>query len=90
MENASLKQTLDVLVKEKGAVEKKYETLSGKMSKLESQLNEEKQINKCLTDNQIFYKSKLTELEETMKRNDEAKNNVSFRNCEFLLVFFFF
>lgn len=77
-ENASLKQTLDALVKDKSVVDKKYETLNVKMNKLESQLNEERQMNKCLTDNQVFYKSKLSELEDNMKKNDETKNNVSF------------
>lgn len=43
------------------------------MTKLQSELNEEKELNKCLTSNQEIYQTKLNNLEETFKKANQEK-----------------
>lgn len=43
------------------------------MAKLQSDLNEEKELNKCLTSNQEIYQTKLNNLEENLKKSNQDK-----------------
>ena len=49
--------------------------LSAKVTKLQSDLDEEKELNKCLSSNQEVYQKKLTTLEETIKKTNQQKDN---------------
>ena len=48
--------------------------LSSKINKLQSDLEEEKELNKALTSNQEIYQSKLINLEDTVKKNSKEKD----------------
>ncbi|CAF0909803.1 unnamed protein product [Brachionus calyciflorus] len=67
-ENSKLKENLFQLTKEKNALEKKCSTLNTKLTKLQSEFNEEKEMNKCLSSNQEIYQSKLSKMEENLKK----------------------
>ena len=43
------------------------------MDKLQNELDEEKEMNKCLVNNQKIYQTKLTNLEEDLKAINEKK-----------------
>lgn len=72
--NSSLKENLAVLNKEKNTLEKKHSTFLYKFNKIQNDLNVEKELNKCLTTNQELYQSKLTNLEEKLKKSDQEKS----------------
>jgi len=48
--------------------------LTAKFNKLQSELTEEKELNKCLTMNQEIYQKKLATLEERLKNYDKDKS----------------
>lgn len=48
--------------------------LTTKYNKLQSELNEEKELNKCLTANQELYQTKLSTMEEKLKSFEQCKN----------------
>ncbi len=49
--------------------------MSAKVTKLQSDLDEEKELNKCLSSNQEVYQKKLVQLEETIKTTNQQKDN---------------
>lgn len=48
--------------------------LNTKLTKLQSELDEEKELNKCLSSNQEVYQSKLAKVEENLKRLGQEKD----------------
>ncbi len=42
---------------------------------MQTELNEEKELNKCLTSNQELYQTKLSNFEETFKKSNIEKDN---------------
>lgn len=72
-DNLKLKTNLQQITKEKTNLDKKYATLTTKFNKLQSELNEEKELNKCLASNQEIYQSKLVTLEDKLKKSDQEK-----------------
>ncbi len=48
---------------------------SAKVAKLQSDLDEEKELNKCLSSNQEVYQKKLNQLEETIKKTNQQKDD---------------
>lgn len=70
-EAKELKEKLNAALKDKTIMEKKMKKIKAQLTKLESTLEEEKQMNKCLTMNQEQFQSKLkqrdAELEEKAK-----------------------
>jgi BRCA1-associated protein len=51
--------------------------LTTKLNKLQSSLEEEQQINKCMTSNQNAYLIRLNEMEEKFKKSDKEKTLVN-------------
>lgn len=74
-ESVKLKENLNQLTKEKNNLDKKYTAITTKFNKLQSELNEERELNKCLTSNQELYQNKLAILEEKLKKSDEEKSS---------------
>ena len=77
-ENEQLKENVSQLGKEKANLEKKCAVLQTKLGKMQSELEEEKEINKMLRSNQEVYQTKLKTIEETMllmnkQKDDEIK-----------------
>jgi BRCA1-associated protein len=52
----------------------KKKKLTTKVNKLQADLEVEKELNKCLTSNQEVYQTKLTTLEENVKRLNKEKD----------------
>ncbi len=50
--------------------------LSTKLTKFQKDLEEERQMNKCLTSNQEIYQQKLVSLEERFIKVEQEKNKV--------------
>jgi BRCA1-associated protein len=73
-DNLKLKETLDSLNKEKQTFEKRCTLLNTKLSKIQNELNDEKELNRCLTSNQTAYQAKLNELEDKLKKSNDDKN----------------
>ncbi len=48
--------------------------MTTKLNKLQTEFTEEKELNKCLASNQELYQSKLTSLEESLKKNNHEKD----------------
>ena len=73
-ENAKLLESVGVLGKEKSGAEKKCTALSARVTKLQAELDEERELNKCLASNQDVYQRKLAALEESVKRLELDKD----------------
>jgi len=78
IENEQLKEHINQLSKEKVNLDKKCCTLQTKVNKMQSELEEEKEMNKMLRSNQEVYQTKLKTIEETMllmnkQKDDEIK-----------------
>lgn len=73
-ENADLKESLVQLNKEKNALEKKCSTLNTRLTKIQSDLEEEKELNKCLTSNQEAYQAQLSKLDEKLNKSNQEKD----------------
>lgn len=82
-ENETLKVVVDNLSKDKANLEKRCSLLTTKVNKLQASLEEEQQINKCMTANQTAYQAKLNEIEEKFKKSDKEKTLV---RSNFLLI----
>ena len=64
--------------------------LSSKVSKLQADLEEEKELNKCLIANQETNTNKLKKLEENLKRsNDEKESEISELKSQLKDIMFF-
>lgn len=73
-DNFKLKEEIETISKDKQVLEKRCTLLHSKLNKIQDELNEEKELNRCLTSNQIVYQAKLNELEEKLKKSNEEKN----------------
>lgn len=49
--------------------------MNTKLTKLQSELNEEKELNKCLSSNQEVYQTKLNQMEESLKKLTQEKDS---------------
>lgn len=49
--------------------------MNAKLTKIQAELSEEKELNKCLSSNQEAYQNKLTKLEENLKKLSNDKDN---------------
>lgn len=72
-DNNSQKEELNNLKKSKQQLEKKISQLSQKISKIQSNLTDEKELNKCLRNNQEEWSRRLVETEKSLKeiRNEK-------------------
>jgi len=61
------------VTKEKMALDKKVNQLSTKLNKMQSELKEERELNKCLRDNQVGWQMKITETESLLKELKTTK-----------------
>ena len=75
-DNEKLKESVENLSKDKANLEKRCTLLTTKLNKLQSSLEEEQQINKCMTSNQNAYQLKLNEIEEKFKKSEKEKTLV--------------
>ncbi len=50
--------------------------MNTKLNKLQTSLEEEQQINKCMTTNQNAYQNKLNDIEERFKKSEKEKTFV--------------
>ena len=73
-ERDELKANLLIVTKDKQNLEKKVNQLSTKLNKLQSELKEERELNKCLRDNQIGWQMKITETESLLKQLKSTKD----------------
>ncbi|CAI8029572.1 BRCA1-associated protein [Geodia barretti] len=80
-EKNGLEEKLAESERARKASDKKMQQLQQKLEKLSTQLNEEKQMNKCLSDNQRLWKDRVTMLEEkidiTIKQKEKHLENSS-------------
>ncbi|RWS28418.1 brca1-associated protein-like protein [Leptotrombidium deliense] len=72
-EKDKLESKYSNLVKEKQSLDRKITQLSTKLNKVSSELQEEKDINKCLQENQSLWNQKLQETEKQLKTLTESK-----------------
>ncbi|XP_022108834.1 BRCA1-associated protein-like isoform X2 [Acanthaster planci] len=70
-ERDKMEQCLQTAVKEKTGLERKCSQLSSRLSKITAELKEEKEMNRCLRDNQQLWQTKVMELEK--KCNEDSK-----------------
>ncbi|XP_072024584.1 BRCA1-associated protein-like [Amphiura filiformis] len=67
-------QAMSAAVKEKVALEKKCNQLSSKLNRVNTQLKEEKQLNKCLVENQHGWQEKLNAMETKLDEDSKKKD----------------
>jgi BRCA1-associated protein len=79
-EKNSLEEKLGEVEREKKTSEKKIQQLQQKITKLSTQLKEEKELNKCLSENQKLWKDRVTALEEkidvTIKQKEKEMGDL--------------
>ena len=73
-ERKELEQKLSVVTKEKTKTDQKVSQLSGKVSKMASELGEERQLNKSLRSYQAEWQKKLSEADTKAKEIEKQKN----------------
>ncbi|RWS16405.1 brca1-associated protein-like protein [Dinothrombium tinctorium] len=73
-EKEKLESKYSAIAKEKQAMEKKLNQLATKLNKVVAELEEEKEINKCLRENQSLWNQKLQESETQLKLLVEKKD----------------
>ncbi|KAL3856749.1 hypothetical protein ACJMK2_011472 [Sinanodonta woodiana] len=69
-----LKGTVRDLMQEKQQTEKKYNHIHGRLKKALQDLQEEREMNKCLLDNQHVWQKKVATLEVQIKEFNEKKD----------------
>ena len=74
-EKEKLEESCNTLSKEKQLLEKKLSSLTQKLNKISSELEEEKQMNKCLRENQNSWQVKLNEVQESTKKLIEKRDD---------------
>ncbi|GFN84785.1 Brca1-associated protein [Plakobranchus ocellatus] len=62
------------LTREKQSLEKKYNQLHARTAKVLMELQEERQLNKCLQENQQLWQGKVAALEERLKSSSETRD----------------
>ncbi|KAK3707696.1 hypothetical protein RRG08_050511 [Elysia crispata] len=65
---------LSEVTKEKQNLEKKYQQLHSRTTKVLAELQEERQLNKCLRENQQLWQGKVSALEERLKSSTETRD----------------
>ena len=74
-ERDRIETKLSLITKEKQTHEKKLNQVTAKITKVASELEEERQINKCLRENQTSWQQKLSESESRLKTLIEKKDH---------------
>ncbi|KAK7088267.1 BRCA1-associated protein-like [Littorina saxatilis] len=72
-EKGQVASRLSELTKEKHALDKKCTQMHGKLKKVLEELQEERDMNKCLMENQQIWQKRVTALETTVKDLTESK-----------------
>lgn len=70
----NLEQKLNELLKEKQALDRKCTQLNAKVLKLNGELKEEQEMNKCLRSNQLQLQNQLREEEKLFREKSEQKD----------------
>lgn len=73
-ERDRVEQQLQLLIKEKGLIEKRFASVNTKLKKITSELKEEREINRCLRENQKPWQEKVTTLETALQQIQETKD----------------
>ena len=73
-ERDELKTNLLTVSKEKQVLDKKVNQLTTKLNKIQSELKEERELNKCLRDNQIGWQMRITDTESQLKELKTTKD----------------
>ena len=73
-ERKELEQKLSVASRERAKTDQKISSLSGKVSKMASELGEERQLNKSLRSYQAEWQKKLSEADTRAKEMEKQKN----------------
>ncbi|XP_077995910.1 BRCA1-associated protein-like [Glandiceps talaboti] len=69
-----LEKRLSSLVKEKQSYDKKCSQLTTKLTKVNTELKEEKELNRCLRENQHLYQSQKQDVETKLKQIQQEKD----------------
>lgn len=64
-------QHLAQVIKEKQVAEKRTNLLTAKVNKMVTELEEEREMNRCLRENQIEWQTRVTDLEQRLAKKDE-------------------
>jgi BRCA1-associated protein len=75
-EKEELEDKIEEQEKERKDREKKINQLHGRLTKVLTELQEEKELNKCLTGNQKLYKDKIDSIEAVMNESLKKKDQV--------------
>lgn len=67
---AELQEKFNQLAKDRSALEKKFNSTQAKLTKMQTTLTEERQMNKCLTLNQEQFQQKVKNLEGEIAKRD--------------------
>ncbi|XP_038059947.1 BRCA1-associated protein-like [Patiria miniata] len=70
-ERDKMEQCLQTAVKEKAGLERKCSQLNSRLNKISAELKEEKEMNRCLRDNQQLWQNKVADLEK--KYTEDSK-----------------
>lgn len=73
-ERKELERKLSQVTKDKEAFRRKSEQLSLQLNKTKAELQEEKDINKCMSDNQVGWQTRLKDVEAKLQQLQEAKD----------------
>lgn len=73
-ERKELERKLGQVTKERESTRRKSEQLSQQLNKTKGELQEEKEINKCLRENQVAWQSRLKEVETKLQELQKSKD----------------
>lgn len=73
-ERKQLEEKLNRVSKEKQSQEKKIQQLTTKLNKALLELKDEKEMNKCLRQNQVIWQQRLAQMEKNFKEMTEKKD----------------
>jgi BRCA1-associated protein len=74
IERDNLSRQVATLTKEKNAIDKKLNLMSSKFAKTLHDVQEEKQLNQCLRENQQLWQNKLQEVEQKLTLVEQTKD----------------
>ncbi|GBM16630.1 BRCA1-associated protein [Araneus ventricosus] len=72
-ERKQLEEKLNRVTKEKQSMDKKISQLTSKVNRIAAELKDEKEINKCLRQNQALWQQKLSIADKALKEVREMK-----------------
>jgi len=87
MDKEQLEEHLLDLEREKKSNERKSSQLQARLSKLAAELKEEKEMNKCLSDNQKVWRERVSSLEKTIDVTIQQKEQV---RCQSIPSYYLF